>query len=356
MTSSIRIRLGATLIAACTWCGVPAHALGIDRVISTQSLPTKLAAYGGRVVWSAYDAADKRFYLTELVGQGAPRRLAIRPRRIPFDVDLGPGPGGRPFAVYSRCRTERPDSVNDPTFLPLWEEQRGCRLYELNLESEQEHAVPGERRMAGVSDFLPSIWNGRLAFVRESIADKTPRGSEPPERLEMLDLRSGRLERLAAGPRGRGGAGGDNLYPTGPGALDLDLRGQTLSYRWSYVARRCPGLRRDDQLDPILTQLRIARPGATSRVYGSSCAQDDPSTLIAGNQSSGTFTFATTQVYGSNQHSTFYRRAVSGKRVASGLQLGNAFLVSLASSRGLYAVTYDRSQPPGNTVQIVGLS
>ena len=61
----------------------------------------------GRVVWSEYDvapsdvlphAAHERHHLTP----------AVRPRAVPFDVDLGPDAEGETVATYSRCAREPP--------------------------------------------------------------------------------------------------------------------------------------------------------------------------------------------------------------------------------------------------------
>jgi hypothetical protein len=58
---------------------------------------------GGVTVWSA--PADGGYALMARSAAGVVR-LPVRPRAVPFDVDLGPEANGGIVAVYSRCSTE----------------------------------------------------------------------------------------------------------------------------------------------------------------------------------------------------------------------------------------------------------
>jgi hypothetical protein len=65
--------------------------------------PTKVSAYGGRVVWSAFNPADQENRLMTRLGDGPVEAVPIPPTPTPFEADLGPGPDGHIVAVYPRC-------------------------------------------------------------------------------------------------------------------------------------------------------------------------------------------------------------------------------------------------------------
>src|SRR5437867_11374210 len=86
--------LAFTLVAA-----EPALA---DETIATVALPTPVSAHAGRVAWSSYDSTRAAYVLMTRVG-GVSTEVPIRPRTVPFDVDLGPDSEGEVIAAYSRC-------------------------------------------------------------------------------------------------------------------------------------------------------------------------------------------------------------------------------------------------------------
>lgn len=149
--SAILVVVVATSAAAAvTWPGGAqlAHGpLSAGTVIARPGTATRLGAYGNAVAWSR---------LTTRLGVGRPRyvllvRLNGRTQRVgipaqgdDFEVALGPGPGGRPNAVYRRCRRGR------------------CRVYRLDLATGREASVP---RTDGAR--LPALWRNRIAFVRD---------------------------------------------------------------------------------------------------------------------------------------------------------------------------------------------
>jgi hypothetical protein len=89
--------------------------------------------------------------------------VPVAPRRVPFDVDLGPGPDGATVAVYSRCAQDPPAGSG---FAPtLYNRGRGCDLFLFDF------ATGAERRLANASsptatEFFPTIWRDTLAFGR----------------------------------------------------------------------------------------------------------------------------------------------------------------------------------------------
>ena len=67
-----------------------------------------IAAYGGALAWSAYDAASERYGLViRQRRRRRPRPRASRPRGAPSTSASGPDARGRVVALYTRCRTAR---------------------------------------------------------------------------------------------------------------------------------------------------------------------------------------------------------------------------------------------------------
>jgi hypothetical protein len=190
----------------------PGTAVG---VIDLAARAAPLEAHGGRLVWSRFDPASGRFALVTRV-RTAVRRLSVRTRKVPFDVDVGRGPGGRPWAVYSRCRREPVTSVARMG-LPVWATGRGCDLYAFDLARKRERRLrlPGSRR---ASEFLPSVAGGRIAYGR--VTERRGRRGRPKVVVRRLDGR-GAVVRWTR-PRSRQGG------PTG-----LDLARRALAIGWA---------------------------------------------------------------------------------------------------------------------------
>lgn len=87
----------------------------------------------------------------------APTVLPVRPQRVPFDADIGPGPDGAPQIVYSRCSSDGEGGF------PVWPET-GCDIYRYDLATRSETKL-AVRARAGVDTTLPTIWRDRLAWV-----------------------------------------------------------------------------------------------------------------------------------------------------------------------------------------------
>ena len=111
-----RVRLPPVFLSGCVALtggavsAAPASAADLAPVYA----PTAISAWGGHVVWSAYDPVAGVYRLADRSG-GVVRMLPIGPRSIPFDADVGPGRDGRPVVVYSRCRVE-----GEPFVRPGW--------------------------------------------------------------------------------------------------------------------------------------------------------------------------------------------------------------------------------------------
>jgi hypothetical protein len=210
----------------------------VDRPVTTVARPTTISAYRGNwVAFSAYEPATGSYRLLLRHPNGSVAPAPVPPRRVPFDVELGPLYGGRELslhtalmAVYSRCRVE---PRLDPTdMLPLPRTGRQCRLYRYLLGSSHEQPIPGTG-----SRYLPSVWDGELAFARQ-------RPGKAPQ-LYLQSLKDGRAPRRIPG----GPAGGN----AGPRALVLH-EGR-VAFVWEY--------RRGNSLH---SELRLDAPGRRGRL------------------------------------------------------------------------------------------
>lgn len=154
MTSSLLLRRIA-IVAGSLAASLTASVAAADEVIAPIAKDTPIAAYGGALAWSAYDAGTGRYSL--VIRRRDPRGFdVVAPARIgtstrPFDVSLGPNTKGRTVALYTRCRTA----------------SRGCDIYRYELRTNSE------TRLASVSspsldEAWPAQWRGRVAFVRRA--------------------------------------------------------------------------------------------------------------------------------------------------------------------------------------------
>ncbi|MGH3546042.1 MAG: hypothetical protein ACRDPW_08985 [Mycobacteriales bacterium] len=79
-------------------------------VLAIQAAPSGVTAYRDLAVWRAWDPGSRTYRLAASEGGGPAFVLRASPRRVPFDVDLGPDRDGSPVAVFSRCEREPPYS------------------------------------------------------------------------------------------------------------------------------------------------------------------------------------------------------------------------------------------------------
>ena len=201
----------------------PAHA---DELIATVARPTPLGAIDGRIVWSDYDPAVSRYFLTQRLN-GVTSRLPVPPRAVPFDLDLGPDADGRPVAAYSRCRHDPPrrgPPRGTLAQLPEWRLGRGCDLYLYSFDQGREVLVRfASTRTA--SEFLPTVWTDRIAFARRYERRRGRAGRRAflyvrPNSLFTTQGRRGNTRRLPGGPG------------TGPGPTALDIATRRLTFGW----------------------------------------------------------------------------------------------------------------------------
>lgn len=231
-----------------------------DETLASVARPTPVSAFGGRLAWSSYDAPSGRYFLMTYA-DGVASRVPVAPRSVPFDADLGPGPGGSTALAYSRCAQapggRRSFVGNALTRLPEWRRGRRCDLYRFDFATGRESPIRAASSKHA-SEFLPTLWKDRLAFAR--VYDR---------RAYLYVQRTGhRSRRIPAGARSQG------RFCTGkpvrcrrtvePGPTALDLAGGRLAFGWDSTDDLGPTS--SAYLDTIgartaRTQLRIASSG-----------------------------------------------------------------------------------------------
>jgi hypothetical protein len=217
--------VGALVLAA------PAAAQDVAMLDRT----SPIAAYGGRLLWSAFDPATQTYGLVTRVG-GATSAVPVGRRTVPFDADLGPGPDGAPVAVYSRCATEvAPGSPGS-----LYGRGRGCDLYLYDFATSREMRI-ASASASDASEFWPTIWKGRLAFARTYDNKR-----DFPYIYTRPLTGSARSTRQPGGPRSGCATCNDRLSRP----MALDLYGRRLAFAWQYVGTR-EGLDTDIRMDTI---------------------------------------------------------------------------------------------------------
>ncbi|MDQ2897458.1 MAG: hypothetical protein M3Y09_17765, partial [Actinomycetota bacterium] len=123
-----------------------------DQVIAQLTRDSPIAAYGGAVAWSAYDAHARRFQL--VIDQGGQAALAPIPAALgAFDVSLGPDAAGHVVALYTRCRAAG----------------TGCDVYRYDLRTHREAKVVAVSSPTQ-NEALAAQWGDQVAFVRRARA------------------------------------------------------------------------------------------------------------------------------------------------------------------------------------------
>jgi hypothetical protein len=160
-----RLPLLLFLTCALLW---PAQA-GADATLATLTRPAPISAHAGRVIWSTFDPVAGNYVLMTAARDTPVQRVPVRPRSVPFDVDLGPDAEGETVAAYSRCYRDpprrRPSVGNALTQMPEWSAGRGCDLYQFNFATGRETRIAAANSPSA-SEFLPAVWKTRVAFAR----------------------------------------------------------------------------------------------------------------------------------------------------------------------------------------------
>jgi hypothetical protein len=205
--------------------------------VATLDRSSPIAAYGGRLLWSAYQPDTASWALVTRV-DGTTSTVPVARRKVPFDADLGPGPTGSVVAVYSRCTTEiTPSGSFGPS---LYGKGRGCDLYLFDFASGQETKITSANA-PHASEFWPTIWKGTLAFAR-TYDDKR----DLPYIYTRPLTGSARSTRQPGGPRSGCAKCDDRLSRP----VALDLYGKRLAFAWQYIGTG-EGFDTDIRMDTI---------------------------------------------------------------------------------------------------------
>ena len=205
--------------------------------VATLDHSSPVAAYGGRLLWSAFDPATQTYGLVTRVG-GATSAVPVARRTVPFDADLGPGAAGAIVAVYSRCATEiTPSGSFGPS---LYGKGRGCDLYLFDFTTGQETRL-ASASAPDASEFWPTIWKGTLAFARTYDSKR-----DFPYIYTRPLQGSARSTRQPGGPRNGCAKCDDKLSRP----VALDLYGKRLAFAWQYIGTG-EGFDTDIRMDTI---------------------------------------------------------------------------------------------------------
>jgi hypothetical protein len=136
-----------TLLIAIGVAGValaPAAAQAAPTVLSSEPVPTHVAAWDGTVMWSQLDTATGNYKLVKSVDGGAPSAVGV-PERAggPFDIDLGTNRSGSTYAVYTRDGD----------------------IYRLSVASSAETKIT-KLSSPTMAERDPTIQRGEIAFIR----------------------------------------------------------------------------------------------------------------------------------------------------------------------------------------------
>ncbi len=198
-------------------------------------------SWGGVIAYSQFDAVTYQYRLAVIRG-GAPELLPLAPQPVPFDLDVGPGPDGKPTLVYSRC--------------PIATEvvyATGCDLYRYSFATGTEAPIAGANTSS--EEVAPSIWKDEIAFARTqspfTSARVMPHVYTRP--LDKPDIRSTRIDVMPA-KECRAGACRKTTY----GKVDeVELHGSRLAA----VVHAGPGT-----IDAPNVEVRLVDHGTATRV------------------------------------------------------------------------------------------
>jgi hypothetical protein len=227
-----RLLAGAVAFVAAT---LMAPGVASAKPVAATGGPTAVREYAGSIVFSHFDEASSRWYLTlRPAGATGVERLPVAPSVAPFAADIGPDSAGRPAVIYQRCITAAPLT--------------GCDLFMLSLAAGAvERPVNGANHPAH-NDVNPTLWRGRIAWTRNY-------GGVNPviytKRLTSAPSRPSR--RLPGVPKRRCGEVEPKCGPTSQRSVEaLELRGGKLAVIVRYQCAGCPGITQTElRLDSI---------------------------------------------------------------------------------------------------------
>jgi len=199
-------------VATMGWLAAPATAHA-DRVLAAVDRPTAIRAWDGIAAFSVYDSGANVYRLAVTGPEGPPALVAVAPRTVPFDADVGPDSAMRPAIVYSRCARERP--------------RRDCDIYRYSIARGAESKISRADSDAA-SEFNPSIWRDQVAWVRT--IDTRPAATPHIYARSLIAPRAVRSRRLSL----IAGKQCASLAACGASVEEIELYGRRLAVNVTY--------------------------------------------------------------------------------------------------------------------------
>jgi hypothetical protein len=171
--------------------GAASSASAADTVVAHVQRPTAIRTYTDIEVFSAFEGTllEGGVHHLAILREGKVELLPVGPSPTPFAADIGPDRNGRPQLVYARCTGRDPGTGRN----------LGCDLFTFPLAGGAGEQPVGAANTSR-NEIAPTLWNGRIAFARESKDGSrtvvyTRRLTDPPGR------RSKRLPGIPFGAR-----------------------------------------------------------------------------------------------------------------------------------------------------------
>lgn len=253
-----RSPIALAALAACALLPVAARAQApAEVVLAKVDRATPIAAFGGRLAWSARVPGTETYRLVSRGPDGVVADVPVAPRAIAFDVDLGPAADGSVVAVYSRCATE----------VPAYVKGRGCDIYRFDFATGRETKVD-EVSSPFASETWPTFWRPRLAFARTYDHKR----DYPYLYVNALGDAQGSA-RMPGGQRNACARQGKVLTCSSKllsRPRELELYGRRLAFQWQYLGL-AEGLASEIRLDDVRS--RTGNPRRLDRFGGGGLTQ-----------------------------------------------------------------------------------
>ena len=250
----------ALLVAVAVGLAVPAIA-SAETTITTVERPTEIRSWKGIGAFSVYDKGAGVYRLAITRVGGAPQILPVAPRSVTFDADVGPDTKGEAAIVYSRCEQEA-DRSGSP--------RKDCDIYRYSITRKVESKITNADSDTA-SEFNPTIWDGRVAWVRtyDRRSDATPYVYT----RELTAPRTRRSQRLPGVPTRRQWEfdGEGTVRTTSRRVAELELYGRWLALNVTYTGEGLPGISqtevRLDTLDGRARQVAQMASGLSGQSF-----------------------------------------------------------------------------------------
>jgi hypothetical protein len=234
-----RVLLALALVAGVLWPPTTsAIAESTPPAIATVEDQTPISAGDGWLVWSVPSHGE---WLLDAYHDRTVETLPAKPRPQPFDVSVGTNSSREPVATFSRCHTtpimQTVGAQQAGGLLTEPSTGAGCRVYEFNLLTQRERAVPIPHP-AETSDTTPSMSHGNVAFARTEPThpniSEVMLYSPNDHQHELVTLRHGAVPSPCPKPA-------CSHIPIFGEVEALDLDAQAVAFLWQFEGPGVPG-------------------------------------------------------------------------------------------------------------------